>query len=58
MKLVNIETKVTAILWDDEREEEVEREMTVGELLDEFTAESLLEIPLYVTNRFEEWREQ
>lgn len=56
MKLVDIETKVTAILWDDEREEEVEREMTVGELLDEFTVESLLEIPLYVTSRFEEWR--
>lgn len=47
MKLVDIETKITAILWDDEHEEETEREMTVGEFLDEFTAEGLLEIPLY-----------
>lgn len=48
MKLVDIETKITAILWDDEHEQETEREMTVGEFLDEFTAEGLLEIPLYV----------
>ena len=48
MKLVDIETKITAILWDDEHEEEMEREMTVGEFLDEFTSEGLLEIPLYV----------
>ena len=48
MKLVDIDTKITALLWDDEHEQETEREMTVGEFLDEFTAEGLLEIPLYV----------
>lgn len=53
MKLVDIETKVTAILWDDEHEETVEREMSVGDILDEFTVEGLWEIPLFVTNRFD-----
>ena len=53
MKLVDIDTKVTVLLWDDEHEEEVEREMTVGEMIDEFTVESLLEVPLYRSGRFE-----
>lgn len=51
MKLVDIETKITALLYDEEHEETVEREMTVGEFLDEFTVESLLEIPLYFSDR-------
>lgn len=53
MKLVNIDTKITALLWDDEHEEETEREMTIGDFLDEFTVEGLLEIPLYRSNRFD-----
>lgn len=46
MKLVNIDTKITAMLWDEEGEE-TEAEMTVGEFLDLYTVEGLLEIPLY-----------
>lgn len=53
MKFVDIDTKVTVLLWDDEHEEEVTREMTVGEMIDEFTVESLLEVPLYHSGRFE-----
>ena len=53
MKLVDIETKITALLYDDEHEETIEREMTVGDFLDEFTAEGLFEIPLYFSNRFD-----
>lgn len=52
MKLVDIDTKITALLWDDEHEEETTREMTIGDFLDEFTVEGLLEIPLYRSNRF------
>ena len=48
MKLVDIDTKIHAFLWDEEHEEEVEREMTVGDFLDEFTVEGLFEIPFYV----------
>lgn len=48
MKLVNLDTKITALLWDDEHEEETEREMTIGEFIDEFTVEGLWEIPLYI----------
>lgn len=48
MKLVDLDTKITALLWDDEHEEETEREMTIGDFLDEFTVEGLLEIPLYI----------
>ena len=48
MKLVDIETKITALLWDDEHEEQNEMEMTIGDFLDEFTVEGLLEIPLHI----------
>ena len=53
MKLVDIETKITALLYDDEHEETIEREMTVGDFLDEFTAEGLFEIQLYFSERFD-----
>ena len=46
MKLVDIDTRITALLWDDEHEEETTREMTIGAFLDEFTVEGLLEIPI------------
>ena len=48
MKLIDIDTKITALLWDDETEEQVEREMTVGDFVDAFTVEGLWEIPLYI----------
>lgn len=54
MKLVDIDTKITALLFDDEHEETVEREMTIGDFLDEFTAEGLFEIPLYFSNQFDQ----
>jgi len=50
MKLVDLNTKITARLWDDEHNEEIEREMTIGDFLDEFTVEGLWEIPLYIQN--------
>lgn len=50
MKLVDLNTKITALLWDDEHDEEIEREMTIGDFLDEFTVEGLWEIPLYIQN--------
>jgi len=53
MKLVDLNTKITALLWDDEHEEEIEREMTIGDFLDEFTVEGLWEIPLYIQNCIE-----
>lgn len=53
MKLVDIDTKITALLWDDEHDEEVSREMTIGDFLDEFTVDGLFEIPIYRSNRFE-----
>lgn len=53
MKFVDLNTKITALLFDAEHEEEVEREMTIGEFLDEFTVESLLEIPIYFSGRFD-----
>lgn len=48
MKLVDLDTKVTALLYSDEKEETVEVEMTVGEFLDEYTVEGLLETPLVI----------
>lgn len=46
MKLVDIDARITALLWDDEHEEETTREMTIGAFLDEFSVEGLLEIPI------------
>jgi hypothetical protein len=48
MKLVDLDTKVTALLYSDEKEETVEVEMTVGEFLDEYTVDGLLETPIVI----------
>ena len=47
MKLVDLDTKITVQLYDDEREEVVEREMSVGEYIDSFSVEGLLQTPIF-----------
>ena len=46
MKLIDIDTKITALLRDEDGED-TEEEMTIGEFLNLYTVEGLLEIPLY-----------
>ena len=42
MKLVDLDTKITVQLYDNEREEVIDREMSVGEYIDSFSVEGLL----------------